>query len=119
MNKLNKQDYKNIENVVSYDRIIKDKKDNEKMTELLQKRHDKDAAIINKEYPNLNNDEISKILDDYRIYKEFAQATEIFADFAINYEDSNVRHFITGDDIEELKTAIEEIENFVRNLEVE
>lgn len=119
MNKLTKQDYKNIEKAVSYDRIFKDEEHTEKMTELLQKRRDRDASVISKEYPNLNDDEISAILDDYRNYKELVQANEIFADFAINYEDSNVRHFITEDDIEELKTAIEEMENFVGNLEAE
>lgn len=119
MNKLTKQDYKNIKNAVSYDRIFKDEKHAKKMTELLQKRRDKDASIISKEYPNLNDNEISEILDDYRNYSELVQAIEIFTDFPINYEDSNVRHFITKDDIAELKIAIEEMENFVSNLEVE
>lgn len=119
MNKLNKQDYKNIEKAVSKDRIFKDEKHTEKMMELLQKRHDRNVSIISKKYPKLNDDEISEILDDYKNYSEFVQATEIFTDFPVNYEDSNVRHFITKDDIEELKTAIEEMENFVSNLEVE
>lgn len=119
MNKLTKQDYKNIKNAVSEDRIFKGKKHAKKMTELLNKRRDKDASIISRAYPNLNKDEISEILDDYRNYSELVQAIEIFTDFPINYEDSNVRHFITKDDIEELKIAIEEMENFVRFLEVE
>ncbi|WP_418129174.1 pathogenicity island protein [Staphylococcus sp. HKU1] len=119
MNKLTKQDYKNIEKAVSYDRIFKDEEHTEKMTELLQKRHDRDASVISKEYPNLNDGEISAILDDYRNYKELVQATEIFTDFPTNYPDSNVSNFITEDDIEELKTAIEEMEIFVGNLEVE
>jgi hypothetical protein len=119
MNKLTKQDYKNIEKKVSYDRIFKDEKHTKKMMEVLQKRHDKDATVISKEYPNLNDDEVSEILDDYREYKELVHATEIFMNISANYSDSNVRHFITKDDIEELKIAIEEMENFVRFLEVE
>ncbi|WP_192959387.1 pathogenicity island protein [Staphylococcus cohnii] len=118
MNKLTEQDYKNIEKAVSYDRIFKDEEHTEKMTELLQKRHDRDPSVISKEYPNLNDNEISEILNDYKNYSELLQATEIFTDFPINCEDSNVRHFITKDNIEELKTAIEEMENFVSNLEV-
>ncbi|MFW2431592.1 pathogenicity island protein [Staphylococcus cohnii] len=117
MNKLTKQDYKNIKNAVSEDRIFKGKKHAKKMTELLKKRRDKDASIISKEYPNLNDNEISEILDDYRNYSELVQAIEIFTDFPINYEDSNVRHFITKDNIEELKTAIEEMENLAGDLE--
>ncbi|MBN6092368.1 pathogenicity island protein [Staphylococcus saprophyticus] len=118
MNKLTKQDYKNIEKVVSYDRIFKDEKYTKKMMELLQKRYDKDVSVINKECPNLNDDEISEILEDYRNYKELVQATEIFTDFSTNYSESNVSKFITKDDIEELKTAIEEMESFVGNMEV-
>lgn len=117
MNKLTKQDYKNIETAVSKDRIFEDEKHAKKMTELLQKRRDKDASLINKEYPNLNDDEISEILDNYRNYKELVQAIEIFTDFPTNYSESNVCQFITKDDVEELKTAIEEMENFVGNWE--
>ncbi|HGO3144302.1 TPA: pathogenicity island protein, partial [Staphylococcus aureus] len=35
----------------------------------------------------------------------------------INYEDSNVCQFITKEDIEDLKSAIEEMISFVENLE--
>ena len=38
-------------------------------------------------------------------------------DFPINYEDSNVRQFITKDDVEELKCAIEEMTSFIGKLE--
>jgi len=117
MNKLTKQDYKNIEKAVSYDRIFKDEEHAKKMTELLQKRHDRDVSVVSEEYPNLNDNEISAILDDYRNYKELVQAIEIFTDFPTKYPDLNVSHFITEDNIEDLKTAIEEMENFVGNLE--
>ncbi|MEJ7314547.1 pathogenicity island protein, partial [Staphylococcus epidermidis] len=44
-------------------------------------------------------------------------ATENLMDFPINYEDSNIHKFITKDDIEDLKLAIEEMTSFVEKLE--
>ena len=38
-------------------------------------------------------------------------------DFPINYEDSNIYKFITKDDVEELKWAIEEMTSFIGKLE--
>ena len=54
---------------------------------------------------------------DYRNYKELVRATETLMDFPINYEDSNVRQFITKDDIEDLKVAIGEMTSFIGKLE--
>lgn len=116
-NKLTKQDYRNIEGKLYYDRIVNGKKHTKKMSKLLQKRHNRDTSVIKNEYPNLNDNEISVILNDYRNYKEVIQATETFTDFPINYEDSNIRQFITKDDIEDLKLAIEEMTSFVEKLE--
>ncbi|TGQ79447.1 pathogenicity island protein, partial [Mesorhizobium sp. M8A.F.Ca.ET.208.01.1.1] len=45
-------------------------------------------------------------------------AADTFTDFPIIYEDSNISKFLTKDDIEELKIAIEEMENFINKLEV-
>ena len=117
MNKLTEQDYKNIEKAVSYDRIFKDEEHTEKMTELLQKRHDRDASVISKEYPNLNDNEILEITNDYQEYKNLVQATETFTDFPIIYGDSNISKFLTKDDIEDLKMAVEEMLAFVESLE--
>ncbi|VDZ11589.1 pathogenicity island protein [Staphylococcus aureus] len=54
---------------------------------------------------------------NYRSYKEFVIATETLVDFPISYEGSNVCQFITKEDIEGLKEAIEEMTSFIENLE--
>lgn len=117
MNNLSNQDFKNIENEVKRDLIFKDKKHIKKMTKLLQKRRNKDITIIKKMYPYLNNNEILEITNDYQEYKNLVQATETFTDFPIIYGDSNISKFLTKDDIEELKIAIEEMTIFVESLE--
>ncbi|MGK9288637.1 pathogenicity island protein [Staphylococcus warneri] len=117
MNKLTVEDYKNIEGKLNYDHIVNNKKQNRKISKLLRKRSNRDVSIIKNEYPNLNDSEISKILDDYRNYKEFVKSSNILMDFPINYEDSNIRQFITKDDIGDLKVAIEEMTSFVENME--
>ncbi|MBC8789177.1 pathogenicity island protein [Staphylococcus saccharolyticus] len=117
MKNLTKNDYKNIESKVSGDLIFKDKKHIKKMTKLLQKRRNKDISIIKKMYPYLNNNEILEITNDYQEYKNLVQATETFTDFPIIYEDSNISKFLTKDDIEELKLAVEEMLVFVERLE--
>ncbi|MBN6850405.1 pathogenicity island protein [Staphylococcus saprophyticus] len=118
MNKLTEQDYKNIEKAVSKDRIFKDEKHTKKMMNLLQKRNDKNASIIKKEYPHLSDNEISEILGEHREYECLLSAADTFTDFPIIYEDSNISKFLTKDDIEEIKIAIEEMENFINKLEV-
>ena len=117
MKNLTKNDYKNIESKVSGDLIFKDKKHVKKMMKLLQKRRSKDISIIKKMYPYLNDNEILEITNDYQEYKNLVQATETFTDFPIIYEDSNISKFLTKDDIEELKIAIEEMTIFVESLE--
>lgn len=117
MKNLTNQDYKDIENEVKRDLIFKDKKHIKKMTKLLQKRRNKDISIIKKMYPSLNNNEILEITNDYQEYKNLVQATETFTDFPIIYEDSNISKFLTKDDIEELKLAVEEMLVFVERLE--
>lgn len=117
MNNLTNQDFKDIENKVSYDLIFKDKKHIKKMTKLLQKRRNKDISIIKKMYPYLNNNEILEITNDYQEYKNLVQATETFTDFPIIYGDSNISKFLTLDDVAELKIAIEEMTIFVESLE--
>lgn len=117
MNKLTREDYKNIENKLNYDHMVNGKKRTKKMSKLLQKEYRRDASIIKSEYPRLSDSEISEIIMNYRNYKELVRATETLMDFPINYEDSNVRQFITKDDIEELKIAIEEMTIFVESLE--
>ena len=117
MKNLTNQDFKNIENEVKRDLIFKDKKHIKKMTKLLQKRRNKDITIIKKMYPYLNNNEILEITNDYQEYKNLVQATETFTDFPIIYGDSNISKFLTKDDIEELKIAIEEMTIFVESLE--
>lgn len=116
MNKLTEQDYKNIEKAVSKDRIFKDEKHTKKMMNLLQKRNDKNASIIKKEYPHLSDNEISEILADYREYEDLLSAIDTFTDFPNIYEDSNISKFLTLDDIENLKIAIEEMTIFVESL---
>ena len=88
-----------------------------KMSKLLQKEYRRDASIIKSEYPRLSDSEISEIIMDYRNYKELVRATENLMDFPINYEESNIHKFITKDDIENLKLAIEEMTSFVEKLE--
>ncbi|MDS3850955.1 hypothetical protein ACUW6T_001125 [Staphylococcus hominis] len=117
MNNLSNQDFKNIENEVKRDLIFKDKKHIKKMTKLLQKRRNKDITIIKKMYPYLNNNEILEITNDYQEYKNLVQATETFTDFPIIYGDSNISKFLTKDDIEDLKMAVEEMTIFVESLE--
>ena len=117
MKNLTNQDFKNIENEVKRDLIFKDKKHIKKMTKLLQKRRNKDITIIKKMYPYLNNNEILEITNDYQEYKNLVQATETFTDFPIIYGDSNISKFLTKDDIEDLKMAVEEMTIFVESLE--
>lgn len=113
MNKLTKQEYKNIENKLNYDHMVNGKK----MSKLLQKEYRRDASIIKSEYPRLSDSEISEVIMDYRNYKELVRATETLMDFPINYEDSNIHKLITKDDVEELKWAIEEMTSFIEKLE--
>ena len=117
MKKLTNQDFKNIENEVKHDLIFKDKKHIKKMTKLLQKRRNKDISIIKKKYPYLNNNEILEITNDYQEYKNLVQATETFTDLPSIYEASNISKFLTKDDIEDLKMAVEEMLAFVERLE--
>lgn len=117
MNKLIREDYKNMKNKLNYDHIVNGKKHTKKMSELLQKEYRRDASIIKSEYPRLSDSEISEIIMDYRNYKELVRATETLMDLPFNYEDSNVRQFITKDDIEDLKIAIGEMTSFVENME--
>ncbi|MEM0689810.1 pathogenicity island protein [Staphylococcus haemolyticus] len=117
MKNLTNQDFKDIENEVKHDLIFKDKKHIKKMTKLLQKRRNKDISIIKKMYPYLNNNEILEITNDYQDYKNLVQATETFTDFPIIYECSNISKFLTEDDIEDLKMAVEEMLVFVERLE--
>ncbi|MDS3882497.1 pathogenicity island protein [Staphylococcus hominis] len=117
MNNLTKNDYKNIESKVSGDLIFKDKKHVKKMMKLLQKRRSKDISIIKKMYPYLNDNEILEITNDYQEYKNLVQATETFTDFPVIYENSNISKFLTEDDIEDLKMAVEEMLVFVESLE--
>ncbi|KGF26201.1 MULTISPECIES: hypothetical protein [Staphylococcus] len=117
MKNLTNQDFKNIENEVKHDLIFKDKKHIKKMMKLFQKRRNKDISIIKKMYPYLNNDEILEITNDYQEYKNLVQATETFTDFPIIYETSNISKFLTEDDIEDLKMAVEEMLVFVERLE--
>jgi len=116
MNKLTREDYKNIENKLNYDHMVNSKKRTKKMSKLLQKEYRRDASIIKSEYPRLSDSEISEIIMDYRNYKELVRATETLMDFPINYEDSNIHKFITKDDVEELKWAIEEMTSFIGKL---
>lgn len=117
MNNLTNQDFKDIENKVSHDLIFKDKKHIKKMVKLLQKRRNKDISIIKKMYPYLNNNEILEITNDYQEYKNVVRATETFTDFPIIYEDSNISKFLTEENIEDLKMAVEEMLVFVERLE--
>lgn len=117
MKNLTNQDFKDIENKMKHDLIFKDKKHIKKMTKLLQKRRNKDISIIKKMYPYLSNNEILEITNDYQEYKNIVQATETFTDFPSIYEGSNISKFLTEDDIEDLKMAVEEMLAFVESLE--
>lgn len=117
MKNLTNQDFKNIENEVKHDLIFKDKKHIKKMMKLFQKRRNKDISIIKKMYPYLNNDEILEITNDYQEYKNLVQATETFTDFPIIYQDTNISKFLTEENIEDLKMAVEEMLVFVERLE--
>lgn len=117
MKNLTNQDFKNIEGKLNYDHIVNGKKNTKKMSKLLQREYRRDASIIKGEYPRLSDSEISEIILEYRNYKELVKATETLMEFPINYEDSNVIQFITKEDIEDLKLAIEEITIFVESLE--
>lgn len=117
MNKLTREDYKNIENKLNYDHMVNGKKRTKKMSKLLQKEYRRDASIIKSEYPRLSDSEISEIIMDYRNYKEFVKSSNILIDFPINYEDSNIHKFITKEDVEDLKLAIEEMTSFIGKLE--
>ncbi|HDU1302666.1 TPA: pathogenicity island protein, partial [Staphylococcus pseudintermedius] len=88
-----------------------------KMVKLLQKCHHRELLIIKKEYPNLSDDKIASVLGDYREYTELIKAIDIFIDFPINYAGSDVSKFLTEDDVEDLKLAIEEMTHFVEGLE--
>ena len=117
MKKLTNQDFKNIEGKLNYEHMVNGKKHTSKMIKLLQKRHAKNVSIIKSEYPYLSDNEILEILADYREYEDLLSATETFIDFPNIYEDSNIGKFLTKDDIEELKIAIEEMTVFVERLE--
>ena len=117
MKNLTNQDFKDIENKVKHDLIFKDKKHIKKMTKLLQKRRNKDISIIKKMYPYLSNNEILEITNDYQEYKNLVQATETFTDFPIIYQDTNISKFLTEENIEDLKMAVEEMIVFVERLE--
>ncbi|WP_241004986.1 pathogenicity island protein [Staphylococcus sp. SB1-57] len=117
MNKLTREDYKNIDGKLNYEHIVNNKKQNRKTSKLLRKRRNRDVSIIKNEYPNLSKSEITKVLDDYRNYKEFVKSSNILMDFPINYENSNIHKLITKDDVEELKWAIEEMTSFIEKLE--
>lgn len=117
MKKLTNQDFKNIEGKLNYEHMVNGKKHTNKMIKLLQKRHAKNVSVIKSEYPYLSDNEILEILADYREYEDLLSATETFIDFPNIYEDSNIGKFLTKDDIEELKIAIEEMTVFVERLE--
>lgn len=117
MKNLTNQDFKNIESKLEYEHSVNGKKHTSKMIKLLQKRHAKKISFIKGEYPYLSDNEIFEILADYREYEDLLSATETFIDFPNIYEDSNISKFLTKDDIEELKIAIEEMTIFVESLE--
>ncbi|MGJ0122935.1 pathogenicity island protein [Staphylococcus hominis] len=117
MKKLTNQDFKNIEGKLNYEHMVNGKKHTNKMIKLLQKRRAKNVSVIKSEYPYLSDNEILEILADYREYEDLLSATETFIDFPNIYEDSNIGKFLTKDDIEELKIAIEEMTVFIERLE--
>lgn len=117
MKNLTNQDFKNIEGKLNYEHMVNGKKHTSKMIKLLQKRRAKNVSVIKSEYPYLSDNEISEILADYQEYEDLLSAIETFTDFPVIYEDSNINKFLTEDNIEELKTAIEEMTIFVESLE--
>ncbi|WP_432371344.1 pathogenicity island protein [Staphylococcus chromogenes] len=117
MNNLTKKDYKEIDKKLSYDKNFEDEKQNKKMLELLEKRRDREASVIKGEYPQLSDNEISEILVDYREYKDLISAIEVFRDFPTNYAEPNLNRFLTEDDIEDLKGAVEEMAYYVEIME--
>ncbi|KAB2279896.1 pathogenicity island protein [Staphylococcus epidermidis] len=117
MKNLTNQDFKNIEGKLNYEHMVNGKKHTNKMIKLLQKRRAKKLSVIKSEYPYLSDNEISEILADYREYENLISAIDTFIDFPIIYEDSNIGKFLTKDDVEDLKLAIEEMTSFVEKLE--
>ena len=117
MKKLTNQDFKNIEGKLNYEHMVNGKKHTSKMIKLLQKRHVNNLSVIKSEYPYLSDNEIFEILADYREYEDLLSAIDIFIDFPSIYEGSNISKFLTLDDIENLKIAIEEMLVFVERLE--
>ena len=116
MKNLTNQDFKNIKGKLNYEHMVNGKKHTSKMIELLQKRHIKNVSVIKSEYPYLSDNEIFEILSDYREYEDLLSAIDTFTDFPNIYEDSNISKFLTLDDIENLKIAIEEMTIFVESL---
>ena len=117
MNNLSKEEYKTIKGKMKYEHMVNNKKHTSKMIKLLQKRHAKDVLVVKSELPHLSDKDITEILGDYREDEDLMSAAGIFTDFPIIYEDSNISKFLTKDDIEELKLAIEEMTIFVERLE--
>lgn len=117
MKNLTNQDFKNIKGKLNYEHMTNGKKHTSKMIKLLQKRHIKNLSVIKSEYPYLSDNEIFEILADYREYEDLLSAIETFTDFPSIYEGSNISKFLTLDDIENLKIAIEEMTIFVESLE--
>ncbi|WP_145464191.1 pathogenicity island protein [Staphylococcus hominis] len=117
MNNLSKEEYKTIKGKMKYEHMVNDKKHTSKMIKLLQKRHAKDVSVVKSEFPHLSDKDITEILGDYREYEDLMSSAGTFIDFPIIYQDSNISKFLTKDDIEELKIAIEEMTAFVESLE--
>ncbi|EJE04512.1 pathogenicity island protein [Staphylococcus epidermidis] len=117
MKNLTNQDFKNIKGKLNYEHMVNGKKHTSKMVKLLQKRHAKNVSVIKNEYPYLSDNEISEILADYREYEDLLSAIDTFIDFPSIYEGSNISKFLTLNDIEDLKMAIEEMTIFVESLE--
>lgn len=117
MNNLSKEEYKTIKGKMKYEHMVNGKKHTSKMIKLLQKRHAKDVSVVKSEFPHLSDKDITEILGDYREYEDLMSSAGTFIDFPTIYEDSNISEFLTEDDIEELKIAIEEMTVFVERLE--
>ncbi|WP_145455819.1 pathogenicity island protein [Staphylococcus epidermidis] len=117
MKNLTNQDFKNIKGKLNYEHMVNGKKHTSKMVKLLQKRHAKNVSVIKNVYPYLSDNEISEILADYREYEDLLSAIDTFIDFPSIYEGSNISKFLTLNDIEDLKMAIEEMTIFVESLE--
>lgn len=117
MKNLTNQDFKNIKGKLNYEHMANGKKHTSKMIKLLQKRHLKNLSVIKSEYPYLSDNEIFEILADYREYEDLLSAIDTFIDFPSIYEDSNISKFLTEENIEDLKMAVEEMLVFVERLE--